>query len=209
MQVLRSTRLIARLPIALVALSIATATVLAETGLAAEDADRKDVLILYGLQSHMPIVTDWDRSIRAAIQSQMDEPVRIETEFLDLLRSQDIEYRDEWMALLRRKYENNDPDVVIAVFDPGLKFVLEHRDSLFPNVPVVFCSAHFYRASGVQLPPDFTGVTYDLNYAETLELAKRLRPETRNVTVVAGSSDIGKAMLMEARSVLDGLSEFQ
>jgi hypothetical protein len=99
--------------------------------------------------------------------------------------------------------------VVIAVFDPGLKFVLDHRDSLFPNVPVVFCSAHFYRVSGVQLPSDFTGVTYDLSYDETLDLAKRLRPGTRNVAVVSGSSDFGKAMLMEARSVLAEHSEFE
>ena len=181
----------------------------AESGVSAQDADRKDVLILYGLQSHMPIVLDWDRSLRTAIQSGMDESVRIEAEFLDLLRSQDKEYRDQWTALLRKKYEDNDPDVVIAVFDPGLKFVLEHGDMLFPNVPVVFCSAHFYDDEAVQPTPHLTGVRYELEYLETLDLAKRLIPGTRKVAVVVGSSDFGNLMMTEAKSVFAENTEFE
>ena len=196
-----------RFPI--VALSLAAVMASVVNGFGAQEAERKDVLILYGLQSHMPIVLDWDRGLRTAIESGLDEPVRIEAEYLDLLRSQNKEYLDQWMALLRRKYQDNDPDVVIAVFDPSLKFVLDHRDRLFPNVPVVFCSAHFYRTSGVQLPPDLTGVTYDLSYAETLELAVRMRPGTRKVAVVAGSSDFGSLMLTEARSVFAEHAEFE
>ena len=164
---------------------------------------------MYGLQSYMPVVLDWERGIRAAIEAGIEEPVRIETEYLDLLRSQDEEYREQWMALLRRKYRDNDPDVVIAVFDPGLAFVLEHRDTLFSNTPIVFCSAHFYRTSAVRLPPDVTGVTYDLSYTETLDLAKRLRPGTRNVAVVSGTSDFGGLVLAEARSVFAEHTEFE
>ena len=92
-----------RRPAALILLLLMTTTTLALRGFADQGAERKDVLILYGLQSHMPIVLDWDRNIRAELESGIDAPVRIETEFLDLLRSQDIEYRDQWISLLRKK----------------------------------------------------------------------------------------------------------
>lgn len=185
-------------------LSITAWVGLSQFAFTADDLNRKEVLILYGLQSHMPIVLDWDRNIRNAIESEMTEPVRIESEFLDLLRSQDKDYRDQWMALLRRKYPAKSPDVVIAVFDPALRFVLDHRNEIFPNVPVVFCSA-----SSTGLKPDLpsknvTGVAYDLDYLKTFELAKRLLPSTKKIAVVAGTSDVANSMLTETRRTFAG-----
>ena len=172
-------------PFAVAALAILAAIANTAPCVAAPQAERPSVLVLYGLQSFMPIVLDWDRGMRSAIKSHYDGPVRIETEYLDLLRSEDIDYQEQWMALLRRKYEDNKPDVIIAVFDPGLKFILEQRDSLFPDVPVVFCSAHFYETNGVRLPTGITGVKYQISYGRTLDLARQLRPEARKVAVVS------------------------
>ena len=117
----------------------AFASILCNFGFATEDAKRKEVLILYGLQSHMPVVQDWDQGIRQSIEEHIDGPVRVESEFLDLLRVRDIAYRDQWLALLASKYQGSAPDVLITVFDPALNFLLDNRDKLFPTVPVVFC----------------------------------------------------------------------
>ena len=62
--------------------------------------------------------------------------------------------------------------------------MLEQGDMLFPNVPVVFCSAHFFDAEPVKLTPPPTGIRYELEYLETLNLDKKLRPGTRKVAVV-------------------------
>lgn len=209
MPVFRKPRVKRREPILVLPFVLIAATALAAHCFADQDAGRKEILILYGLQSHMPVVLDWDRNIRAAIDTAVKGPVRIETEFLDLLRSQDVEYREQWISLLRQKFQDNRPDLIIAVFDPAMQFVLDYRDALFPGVPVVFCSAHFYQNNRTQLPPDFTGVAYDVSYIKTLELAKQMLPNLRQVAVVAGSSDYANAMLAEARGVLEAQSELQ
>ena len=45
---------------------------------------------------------------------------------------------------IRRKYRGRRIDVVIAIADPALQFVLDHRDELFPDAPIVY--------SGVAVP---------------------------------------------------------
>ena len=45
---------------------------------------------------------------------------------------------------VRRKYLRRRIDLVIAVTNDSLAFVLDHRDELFPDVPIVF--------SGVAVP---------------------------------------------------------
>ena len=168
---------------------------------------RRNVLVLYGLQSAMPIVQDWDRGIRTALDSRLESPVRIDREYLDLLRSRDETYRRQWLDLLRLKYARHDPEVILAVHDPAIQFAIANRSELFPDVPLVICSEHFFRVSGGVLPPGVTGATYELAYERTLSLARRLRPGTRHVALVSGSSTFGQSARSEAMAAFSDRSD--
>ena len=176
---------------------------------AEDESPRKEVLVLYGLQSFMPVVGDWDRGIRSAIESMIEGPVRIDREFLDLLRSQDDEYRSQWVAVLRAKYAHADPAVILAVHDAAVSFVLAHRDELFPGVPVVFCAEHFQASTGGDRPADVTGAAYALSYEATLDLALKLRPDTRRVVVVSGASSFGQFILEGAKDTFAGRHDLE
>ncbi len=65
----------ARTPLTILALSLG---IVVAHGLPAQELERKEVLVLHGLQSDMPIVSDWNRGILATIEARIDEPVRIE-----------------------------------------------------------------------------------------------------------------------------------
>ena len=90
---------------------------------------------------------------------------------------------------IHRKYRGRRIDLVIAIADPALRFVLDHRAELFPDAPIVF--------SGVALPETMdrsagagvTAVMRGIAYAETLKLALQLHPSTERVFVVAKLPD--------------------
>jgi signal transduction histidine kinase len=90
---------------------------------------------------------------------------------------------------IRRKYQGRRIDVVIAITDSALRFVLEHRGQLFPDASIVF--------SGLAGPDEITrrggritGMTVGNAYAETVRLALELHPSTTRVFVVAKSDEV-------------------
>jgi signal transduction histidine kinase len=90
---------------------------------------------------------------------------------------------------LRAKYHGRPIDVVIAMTDQGLRFVLAHRAELFPGAPVVFFGLggpdETVRGAGAGI----TGIRVGAAYAETLRLALALHPSTHQVFVIAFNQD--------------------
>jgi hypothetical protein len=102
----------------------------------------KQIVVLYTHRTLTPINADWDRGIRSVLAAGLQKPLDLEIEYLNLVRHQDPDYLKSWIQLLKTKYAANPPDLVIPVYVPALEFTLEQRDAIFPNVPIVFCSAH-------------------------------------------------------------------
>ena len=132
-------------------------------------------------------------AVTAAIQKSLtsDPDLKIDY-FVEYLESGVFAPEDASQALrdyIHRKYRGRRIDLVIAIADPALRFVLDHRAELFPDAPIVF--------SGVALPETIdrsagagvTAVMRGIAYAETLKLALQLHPSTERVFVVAKLPD--------------------
>ncbi len=85
----------------------------------------------------------------------------------------------------------------------ALPFILKHRDTLFPNTPVVFTSISPQTYAALRPPPDVTGIVTDFNLAKTLSLAERLQPEARRLVFVAGSGETDRRWQAVARKVVE------
>ena len=94
-----------------------------------------------------------DGAIRQALLSRDDAPVDYFSEYLESDRFPDEDATLAFRDYLQRKYHGRRIDVVVAITDPALQFVLQYRDQLFPGVPIV--------ASGSTLGPHLSaaGVT--------------------------------------------------
>ncbi len=169
-------------------------------GFSAGAANPPHVLVLYSHRQVLPINLQWDRGIRAGIEANFREPVAIDVEYLDFERLRPREYRDSWVALLRRKYADDMPDVVIPVNNAAAECVAVHYPDLFPNATVVFCSVNEQVITGFRMTSRMTGVSYRLDFLGTLETARRLFPATRRVVVVSGTSEDDVAMLRAAEA---------
>src|SRR5262249_4667396 len=150
--------------------------------------DVRTVVVLYPERADgRPANELTDHSLRAAFATAA-EPILTRNEYLLLSRFQDAGGRKALTEFLKAKYANDKIDLVMAVLGPALAFALEHRNEIFPGVPVVFMSVDQQEVQKQKLPPDVIGVPIKLDLAETLELALRLHPKTRQVFVVTGSA---------------------
>ena len=168
----------------------ATLVLLSTIGNAQERSPRssKQIVILYTHRTLTPINADWDRGIRSALTAGFSEPLDIEIEYLNLVRHKDPDYLRSWIELLRTKYVSQPPDLIIPVFVPALEFTLGHRDTLFPGIPIVFCSAPVKLADLAHAQPGVTGVAFRLDIAGTISAAMRLHPSHKRLLILSGSS---------------------
>ena len=76
--------------------------------------------------------------------------------------------------------------------------MLDHRDELFPDVPIVFTDVDHREVEGKEMPPNITGLWMAWDYQRTLELAFQLQPKTREVVCVSGTGVEEQAWNKEA-----------
>jgi signal transduction histidine kinase len=155
------------------------------TPAAAEPGAVRNVLGLYWSSEDFPSNAIIDNAIRSILLGRSDVAIDYYSEYLE----SDVFPVDEASAALatyiRQKYRDRPIDVVIAISEAAQRFVLQHRDELFPNVPVVFTGLRRAVATTDAERRMLTGVLTASAYSDTLDLVLRIHPETRRVFVIA------------------------
>lgn len=132
-------------------------------------------------------------------------------EYLDLNRNRDAEYRARKRELLLHQYLGKQIDLIVAVEQPALIFLLEELKDLAPGVPVMVINATVPEA----LPASgrhFLQRTVNLDFKGTLERALELFPKTRRVVVVTGTAEqdlVVKNESMQTAALWQGKLEFE
>ncbi|HEX6405690.1 MAG TPA: ATP-binding protein [Gemmatimonadales bacterium] len=182
--------MILRLLAAIAALSVAGGALPAVAAAQAGTADQEPrrILVLYDEnKDDLPGLERTDRSLREAFRAGLAK-VEIYSESMGLSQSHRSGYESELAEFYRIKYAGRRPDLIIAVMEPALNFLLRHADRLFPDVPIVFAGIDASTFSGKKLPSNVTGVLLKRAYSPTLDVALRLQPDTREVFVVGGGA---------------------
>jgi signal transduction histidine kinase len=150
---------------------------------------RQRILVFYDEDKQdFPGLAAIDRTLRESFRSELGKAVEIHSESLDLSQFERPGYDTALADFYRRKYAGTKLDLIVAVMEPSLDFLLQHGETLFPGVPIVFCGVDASTIEGKTLRGNVTGVLLKRTFSPTLELALRLQPETRNVFVVGGAS---------------------
>ena len=167
----------------------------------AENVELKRVLILnsYG-QSYK-----WTRSIVDGASSVLlGQGDRIELTIEDM----DSKYVKEqaYFPLLKEvyayKWRQKPFDLILASDDTAFQFLLQYRQQLFPQAPVIFCGVNDYAPEMLQGQEAwYTGVAEVSDLKSTLETALHVQPQVRHVYVINDTTNTGKAIEKE-REVL-------
>ena len=144
------------------------------------------ILILYEVGTEYPGVNLIEQGLRAAFDTPHDK-LEIYREYMETVLFPDLTEQERFREFYIRKYRHRKPDVIITVGPSPLKFMVETHQRAFPGIPIVFCLPAWV-PSAPTLDSDFVGATNDLAPTETLETALHMRPDTKHVVVVGGTS---------------------
>jgi len=111
------------------------------------------------------------------------------SEFLDEPEFGGEGYERTMVAYLHEKYTSAPPDVIIAVSDGALNFVVHHRAELFPSAPVVHVMVFSAALQALQpMHADIVGVPNNYDYSGTIVQALHWHPKVRRLILVTGAS---------------------
>jgi len=158
---------------------------------AAEPKETKRILILYSEDKAHPAHELTDRGIRQAFQSNKLFDVELYTEYLDLTRFSGTAHLRTVADYLHRKYGGLKIDVIIGVYPAAVDVLLGEAQVAFPGVPIVACEVSRPYAENLDNSPSrafVTGVVMAENIGGLLDNALRLRPGTKSVALIAGTT---------------------
>ena len=123
-------------------------------------------------------------------------------EHLDAKRFPDPQNLERMKAFLVEKYRDRPVDLVIALDNPALDFVLDTRDRVFQDVPVVFAGVSGFDPAMLDGQAGITGVIEDHDLAANLELLLALHPGTRHILAIHDYTGTGLAVRQEMMAVM-------
>jgi PAS domain S-box-containing protein len=164
----------------------------------------KRILALYWYNKDFPSNAGFDRSFQAVLQSAPAGSIEYYTEYLESDRFPGENQSEALRDYLHQKYASRTIDVVVAVSDVPLEFLLKYRDSLFTQTPIMFIALE-RPATNEASGPGLTGIVLGGGYKKTLDLALRLHPGTKQVFIISGTLNHDKRYETLCREELQGL----
>ncbi len=142
------------------------------------------VLVLFSGDRLSPANILFDEAFRRALSAGPGEPIAYSGEFLDQV-NYPAGHRDRMADLLREKYGERPPNVIVTFGPPSFDLGLWLRPTLFPNASIVFAGLNHDPVAGAE-EPRVTGIQSSVDLPATLRLAVRLHPRIQRVFVIPG-----------------------
>ena len=153
----------------------------------AQAKEPKRLVVLYWDNKEFPGNVRFEESFKTRLQLGQRQDVEYYPEYFEYSRFPEEKHILSFRDYLRAKYAPRTVDVVVASADAPLDFLLHYRSELFPNSPIVFVANNPPKPEALAPWPGATGIHYRNAYHDTLDLALRLHPQTRQVFVVSGT----------------------
>jgi signal transduction histidine kinase len=108
----------------------------------------------------------------------------IYTENLDLTRFRDPQYEGSLVEHFRTKYADHPIGVLVAIGVDSLRFLQRHKESLWPDVPVVFGFVPDWPETRALLSPDTTGSFANVTLVQMIAAARAVVPDLTRIVLV-------------------------
>lgn len=163
------------------------------------------VLILHSYHQGLT----WTDDVQAALSvafAQSGRPLEVHVKYLDVTRFTDPKALRRNLELrslqLADQFAGRPFDLVLVSDNAALDFVLEHREQLTGNAPVVFCGINNFTPEMLRGQSGITGVAETPSFDATVDLALKLHPKASKLLVLAEETPTGKAnqALLQAQS---------
>ena len=157
-------------------------------------SEKKNVLILNSYHRGLQWTDEINKGIINGL-AEFDGEKEIFTEYLDSKRFFNAtDYIQNIKEFYQEKYKNTKLDVILLSDDFALSFLLQYRDSIFGEVPVIFCginNIHNY-------PDTYTGILEDIDYVANFKLIQKLHPDYSKIYFIVDNTETGNVIYNRA-----------
>ncbi|MCP3889014.1 MAG: response regulator [Desulfobulbaceae bacterium] len=179
-------------------LLLITLYVLSPSACTAEE-EKKTVLYLNSYHNGYHWSDGLLKGVRTVLNSSRYK-IDLQIEYMDAKKYNYANISKNLFSLYKEKFVNENFDIIIISDNDALNFINEHRDELFPGVPVVFCGINDLQKSDT-IRGNITGVVEIFDLIATLEVAKTLHPEKNRLVVLIDNSTAGRAIQRQVEKI--------
>ena len=184
----------------------ATAIFLGTTASGAAAAESRRVLMLHSFGPRFRPWSDYAETIRSEINRQSRKSVDFADHSLVNARVSDVQSEAPFVDYLSALYAGHPPDLIIAFGGPAATFVQQHRQNLFPNVPMIITAVDHRRVQYEKLTENDTVVPITNNIPAVFENILHVLPDTKTIAILIGASPIERFWTEEIRRELAPLT---
>nr|WP_320026237.1 ABC transporter substrate binding protein [uncultured Acetobacterium sp.] len=169
--------------------------------------ESKKILFISSYNESYATVPDQIRGL----QSVLGDKVMLDIEYMDTKRLDTAENKQLFYELIKFKLKNLPAyDAVIVGDDNALQFIMEHKDELFPQTPIVFFGINNWE-SGRKAAEDplVTGILEKFSLVETINVAKSFKPGATKVVAIVDSSLTGQGDQRQFNEVQETFADLQ
>jgi signal transduction histidine kinase len=126
---------------------------------------------------------------------------------MDSEKVNDDTYTNLLYQTYKYKFSKTKYDLIMSSDDDALSFVLTHRDTLFKDVPYVFCGANSLQDYPNKLKGQalITGINKDTSIKESLDIGLKIQPNIKNIYFIHDNTSTGS---IEAKKINEISSEY-
>ena len=137
-------------------------------------------------------------TFRTTLARELGEPVDFHEVPLDLARFE-AEGEAALVSFLADRIGSRPVDLVVPIGGAGVQFAARHRERLFPNTPVLIVAGDPRFVPPGFLATNATLVTQRVNLSGMVEDILQMQPQTTNIAVVFGASNLEQYWVNECR----------
>jgi signal transduction histidine kinase len=172
----------------------------AATARGADTGETKRVLLLFSESKDLPANVLLERAAKAQLEKEWSGKIEFYMEYLDAARFRSESHYQLFREHLLAKYRLKHLDLVIAFLGGEFQLAGISPEELFPDLPLVFVVVGEHDLPPQVRNPRITGVVRRVDVVGTLKLILNLRPETRRIIVIGGTSPLDRLFLEPTKS---------
>lgn len=152
----------------------------------AED-EVKRVVVIHWQNAYADLTYQFDKHLRETLRSDDTLNIEIYTEYLQFDVLTDPEIQESTLELVEKKYKNLKIDVLITseIFDAN--YIFEHRERIFPNVPLVYYKISETSTVNSEISKNTNGMILLSEIHHSIEVIQQLQPEIDKLLFIIGT----------------------
>lgn len=154
------------------------------------------IFILHSYHQEYPWTLNQNNGfIQTLTSSTPADNISFSTEYLDTKRIKfNKEYQEFFFQYLRQKFVGYAPDVIFSSDDNALTFLLQFKDRLFGDAPVVFCGVNDFGVENNLNRQEYTGIFEKKDIAPNLDLLPAIKNPSGNIIFLGDDSSTHHAI---------------